>query len=66
MLAGIIGAFMAQAMDPVDACVLGTTLHARSGVLAARDLGPISVCAEDVIQYLPQAIRALEDERTVS
>ena len=53
-------------MDPVDACVLGTTLHARSGVLAARDLGPISVCAEDVIQYLPQAIRALEDERTVS
>ncbi|WP_281703081.1 NAD(P)H-hydrate dehydratase [Cryptobacterium curtum] len=66
VLAGIIGAFMAQAMDPVDACVLGTTLHARSGVLAARDLGPISVCAEDVIQYLPQAIRALEDERTVS
>lgn len=57
VLAGFIGAFLAQAMDPVDACVLGSTLHARSGVLAERDLTSISVCAEDVIQYLPQAIK---------
>lgn len=59
VLAGIIGALLAQGVDPFDACVLGTTLHARAGAAAALDYGPVSVCAEDVIGYLPRAILAL-------
>ncbi|MBO4365663.1 MAG: NAD(P)H-hydrate dehydratase [Eggerthellaceae bacterium] len=56
VLAGIIGALLAQGLGPVQSCVLGTTLHARAGALAAEDYSEISVCAEEVIQYLPNAI----------
>lgn len=56
VLAGILGALLAQGLGPIEACVLGTTLHAHAGALAARDLSEISVCAEDVIAYLPKAI----------
>ena len=64
VLAGCIGGLLAQGMGPLDACVLGATLHARAGNLASRDIGPISVCAEDVIDYLPRAIRQTEAART--
>ena len=59
VLAGIIGGLLAQGMDAVDACVLGTTLHARAGVFASDDLTEICVCAEDIIRYLPHAIKSL-------
>ncbi len=61
VLSGIVGAFLAQGLDPVDACVLGSTLHAQAGQLAAAALTPLCVTAEDVIVYLPRAIRALVD-----
>ncbi len=61
VLAGIIGAFLAQKLDPVDACVLGTTLHARAGKLAAEHLSSVSVCAEDIIRYLPRVLCDLEE-----
>ncbi|MEF9926027.1 MAG: NAD(P)H-hydrate dehydratase [Raoultibacter sp.] len=59
VLAGIIGAFLAQGMDAIDACVLGTTVHARAGVFAAAELTAISVCAEDVVEAVPAAIKSL-------
>ena len=59
VLAGIIGGLLAQGMGAVDACVLGTTLHARAGVFASDDLTEICVCAEDIIRYLPHAIKSL-------
>lgn len=59
VLAGIIGAFLAQGLNPLDASILGTTVHARSGRLAAEDLTPISVSAEDVIDYLPAVFTEL-------
>lgn len=61
VLAGTIGALLAQGIGPLDSCMLGATLHARAGNLAAADLGDIAVCAEDVIDYLAPAI--LETER---
>ena len=36
-----------------------TTLHARAGVFASDDLTEICVCAEDIIRYLPHAIKSL-------
>ena len=66
VLAGVIGGLLAQGVGPLDACVLGATLHARAGNLAARDLGVISVCAEDVIDYLPAAIVATEADRVIT
>lgn len=56
VLAGMIGGLLAQGMDPFDACVLGSTLHARAGRAAARRLTDIAVCAEDVIDAIPEAI----------
>ncbi len=65
VLAGTVGALLAQGIDPVDACVLGTTLHARAGALAAEDLTSIAVTPEDVIAYLSRAILSLGNGRTM-
>ena len=64
VLAGTVGALLAQGIEPVDACVLGTTLHARAGSLAAHDLTSISVTPEDVIAYLPKAVLSVGGGRT--
>ncbi|WP_303727282.1 NAD(P)H-hydrate dehydratase [Denitrobacterium detoxificans] len=63
VLAGIIGAFLAQGLGPIEACVLGTTLHARAGRLAAEELTSISVCAEDVLRFIPPAIKDMSGGR---
>ena len=60
VLAGIVASLLAQGMDPKDACILGTYVHAQAGVLAAAESSQLCVCAEDVIAYVPSAIRALE------
>ena len=57
VLAGMIAALLAQGLDPLDACVLGTTLHARAGVAAAREYSDICVTPEDVIEAIPAAVR---------
>lgn len=59
VLAGILGAFLAQGIETFDACVLGAILHARAANMAAEDFTSISVTPEDVIAYIPQAICAL-------
>ncbi len=63
VLAGIVGAFLAQGVSAFDAGVLGTTVHARAGVCAAHQRSDISVCPEDVIEYLPNVFLKLEQER---
>lgn len=59
VLAGIIGAFLAQGLDAMNAAVLGVSLHADAGNLAAAQLTDIAVTPEDVIDFLPSAIKAL-------
>ena len=59
VLAGIIGALLAQGLSPVDAAALGCALHAEAGRAAAQELTEICVSAEDVIASLPQAVRAI-------
>lgn len=58
VLAGMVGALLAQGLSAVDACVLGATLHARAGVAAAEKLSDICVTPEDVIDNIPHAILA--------
>lgn len=64
VLAGTVGALLAQGLDPIDACVLGATLHARAGRLAAEELTSIAVTPEDVIGHLPHAVISLSGGRT--
>ena len=59
VLAGALGALLAQGLDPLDAAVLAVTLHARAGRIAAELTSVISAIAEDVVEALPAAIRSL-------
>lgn len=56
VLAGIVGAFLAQRVEAAAACVLAATVHAEAGRVAAQRCGIISVTAEDVLDALPQAL----------
>lgn len=59
VLAGVIGALLAQGLAPLDAAVLGASIHAEAGRIAAGRLGEVSVMAEDVADALAAAIRSL-------
>ncbi|MFR4802507.1 MAG: NAD(P)H-hydrate dehydratase [Eggerthellaceae bacterium] len=59
ILAGVIGALLAQGVSAYDACVAGTFVHARAGILASVDLGETCVTAEDVLSHLAPAVSAL-------
>jgi NAD(P)H-hydrate epimerase len=58
VLAGVIGSLIAQGMNEFDAAVAGTWLHGQAGDFAGARLGDASVIASDVIDHLPDAIRA--------
>ena len=62
VLAGIVGALLAQGLNDFDAAVLGATVHALAGAYAAERLTSICVTAEDVIETIPLAIAGLAGE----
>lgn len=57
VLAGMIGALLAQGVEPFDAALAGSWFHAQAGKVAAEHLTDIAVCAEDVIEAIPDALR---------
>ena len=59
VLAGMIAGLLAQGLDPLGAALLGVELHAQAGIVASQKVGPISVCAEDVLWAIPGAIGVL-------
>lgn len=48
VLAGLIGALLAQGMDPFDAACLGVHVHGKAGDLAARRISTPGMCADDL------------------
>jgi NAD(P)H-hydrate epimerase len=62
VLSGMIGALLAQAMDGFDAACAGAWLHGRAGEIAGQKLGRRCVLARDVLDAIPDAIRAYESE----
>lgn len=56
VLAGMVGALLAQGLSATDACVLASTLHAKAARIAQEQQSDISVIAEDVLAAIPQAI----------
>jgi len=59
VLAGLIGALLAQGLAAFDAAVLGVYLHGLAGDLARDRLGEVSMLATDVLEQLPAAFRAM-------
>ncbi len=56
VLAGVIGALIAQGLDLWDAATVGVTAHALAGDLAARAIGERGMIASDIIQQLPRVL----------
>jgi NAD(P)H-hydrate epimerase len=57
VLAGVIGALLAQGFEPFDAAVLGVWAHGRAGDLAAQKLGESALIASDLLEFLGEALR---------
>lgn len=55
VLAGVIGALLSQGLAPLDAAVLGATVHAEAGRVAEERLTAMAVIPEDVLNALPAA-----------
>ncbi len=56
VLTGMIAALLAQKMQPMDAAILGCTLHAEAGKMAAKEKTSYCMIAEDLIACLPCAV----------
>lgn len=60
VLTGIIGSFLAQGMEPLDAAVAGVFIHGQAGDFAAEDFTPRAVIAGDLLFALSQVFDGLE------
>jgi NAD(P)H-hydrate epimerase len=59
VLTGLLGALLAQGLDPFDATCLAVYLHGLAGDLAAERLQVEALAASDLLLELPAALRAL-------
>lgn len=64
VLAGIVAGLWAQGMKTEDATYCGVYLHGLCGDLAKAKYGERSLLAMDLIDFLPEAFRAIEAEST--
>lgn len=60
VLAGVIGAMLAQPIAPARAIVTACWLHARAGDIAAAELGEYVMTASDIIDRLHMAQREIQ------
>lgn len=56
VLSGILGGFLAQTGELLEALILGVYLHGLSGDIGAEKKGEISLTAMDILENLPNAI----------
>ena len=59
VLTGMIASLLAQGAGAMQAAGCGVWLHGRAGDLAAKALTEYAMTPEDVISYLPGAIREI-------
>lgn len=57
VLAGVIGALLAQGLSRKWALICGVYLHGLSGELASLEVGGLGITATDILQTLPKARR---------
>lgn len=62
VLTGIITSLLAQGYQSRAAALLGVYLHGLSGDLAAHDIGMESLIAGDIIDYLPDAFKKINEQ----
>ncbi|MDE7412827.1 MAG: NAD(P)H-hydrate dehydratase [Muribaculaceae bacterium] len=57
VLAGVIGAFLAQGYSPEHAATVGVYIHGLAGDLASEELGEFGVTASDIADRVGRAIK---------
>ncbi len=62
VLAGMIGALLAQGLSPFQAGALGAYVHGRAGEAAASELTTMCMNAEDLPDFLPVAVGEILNE----
>lgn len=61
VLTGIITALLARGYNQRTACMIGMYVHGLAGDLAVKAKGKESLIAGDIIDYLPEAFKILEN-----
>ena len=61
VLTGIITALLARGYNQRTACMIGMYVHGLAGDLAAKVKGKESLIASDIIDFLPEAFKIIED-----
>ena len=59
MLSGMITGFISQSVAPVDAAVAAVYLHGLAADIYTKKENAFSLCASDLLDYVPRAISAL-------
>ncbi|MCX5668084.1 MAG: NAD(P)H-hydrate dehydratase [Candidatus Omnitrophica bacterium] len=59
VLTGMIASFVGQGMDAFNAAAAGVYLHGLVGDLAAKEKGALSLIATDLLNKLPEVLKAL-------
>ncbi|MFQ3651515.1 MAG: NAD(P)H-hydrate dehydratase [Gemmataceae bacterium] len=66
VLAGLLGALLAQRFTPWESAVLGVYLHGLAGDLATERLGEVSMIATDLLETLALAIQRFRSGKATS
>jgi len=66
VLAGMLGAWLAQLLDAEAACKLAVYLHGSAGELADADSGEVSMTAGDLVDHIGDAILEVTARRRVA
>ena len=66
VLAGMLGAWLAQLLDAEAACKLAVYLHGSAGELADADNGEVSMVAGDLVDHIGDAILEVSARRRVA
>jgi hydroxyethylthiazole kinase-like uncharacterized protein yjeF len=59
VLTGMIASFIGQGLALFEAAVLGTYFHGLAGDAAAKEKGQLSLVATDLLDKLPEVLKAL-------
>jgi len=66
VLVGIISAFLGQGLSSFEAARLGVYVHGLAGDLAAQEKTQLGLIASDIIEYIPKAIKRIDDAQSKS
>ena len=57
VLAGIIGSFLGQGLDPLEAAACGAWVHGAAGDICAREIGQYGMLPTDMLHALPRLLK---------